>query len=50
MPDYKPTDFEEFEASLLQKPGILWEYDALKPRYDLIRASIERRKRGSGPA
>ena len=43
MPNKKPTDFEEFEATLLEKPGIRKEYEALKPRYDMIRTLIKRR-------
>ncbi|OGO39158.1 MAG: hypothetical protein A2147_01975 [Chloroflexi bacterium RBG_16_57_8] len=40
-----PTDFEQFEADLLQRPRIRKEYEALQPKYDLIRALIKRRKR-----
>jgi DNA-binding XRE family transcriptional regulator len=40
-----PTDYEEFEAGLLKKPGIRREYEALKPRYELIRSLIERRNK-----
>lgn len=39
----KPTKYEEFEAELLNKPGIRREFDALKPKYDLVRTIIERR-------
>lgn len=39
----KGTSFEEFEAELLSKPGIRKEYEALQPRYDLVRALIKRR-------
>ena len=39
----KATDFEEFEAALLAKPGVRKEYEALKPRYDMIRNLIKRR-------
>jgi len=37
------TNFRDFEAELLDKAGISKEYDALKPKYDLVRAIIERR-------
>jgi DNA-binding XRE family transcriptional regulator len=39
----KPTDFNKFEESLLKKPGIRNEYEALKPRYDMITTLIKRR-------
>jgi len=39
----KPTNYEEFEAELLRKPGIRKEYDALRPKYSIIRSIIERR-------
>lgn len=37
------TKFEEFERELLQRPGVRKEYDALKPKYEMIRSIIERR-------
>ena len=37
------TKYQDFEAELLSKPGIRKEYDALKPKYDLVRTIIERR-------
>jgi len=37
------TRYQDFETELLNKPGIRKEYDALKPKYDLVRAIIERR-------
>ena len=43
MADKKATNFEEFEAGLLEKPEIHREYEALKPKYDMIRSLIERR-------
>jgi len=43
MANRKATNFEEFEAELLQKPGIRREYEALKSKYDMIRGLIERR-------
>ena len=43
MPNKKATNFKEFEAELLKKPGIRREYEALKPKYDMIRSLIERR-------
>jgi DNA-binding XRE family transcriptional regulator len=39
----RATNFEEFEARLLEKPEIRREYEALKPKYDMIRSLIERR-------
>lgn len=45
MPDNKHTDFDEFERELLQKPEIRHEYEALKPRYDMIRNLIARRNK-----
>jgi DNA-binding XRE family transcriptional regulator len=43
MINKKATSFEKFEATLLEKPGIRKEYEALKPRYDMIRILIKRR-------
>lgn len=43
MTENKGTPFEEFEAELLSKPGVRKEYEALKPRYDMVRALIRRR-------
>jgi len=37
------TNYEEFETRLLEKPEIRQEYEALKPRYDMIRSLIKRR-------
>jgi len=39
----KATNYEEFEAELLRRPGVRKEYDALRPKYSIIRAIIERR-------
>ena len=41
----KATGFEEFEAELLKKPGVRKEYEALKPKYEMIRKLIERRNK-----
>ncbi|MDD5435725.1 MAG: helix-turn-helix domain-containing protein [Nitrospira sp.] len=43
MAEKKTTKFEEFEAKLLEDPEIRREYEALKPKYDMIRSLIERR-------
>jgi DNA-binding XRE family transcriptional regulator len=43
MTGKKPTNYIEFEAALLEKPGVSNEYEALKPRYDLISSLIKRR-------
>ena len=43
MTNNKATNYEEFEAELLKKPQIRKEYEALKPKYDMIRSIIERR-------
>ena len=43
MANRKATNFDEFEKELLQKPGIRREYEALQPKYDMIRSLIERR-------
>ncbi|MBI2859282.1 MAG: helix-turn-helix transcriptional regulator [Chloroflexi bacterium] len=43
MTGNRGTSFEEFEADLLSKPGIRKEYEALKPRYDMVRTLITRR-------
>jgi DNA-binding XRE family transcriptional regulator len=43
MINKKATNYEEFEAGLLKRPGIRKEYDALKPRYNIIHSIIERR-------
>lgn len=43
MKNREGTPFHEFESELLDRPGVRREYDALKPRYEMIRALIERR-------
>lgn len=43
MANKKATNFEKFEAELLERPGVRREYEALKPKYDMIRGLIERR-------
>ena len=43
MTDKRATNYDEFEAELLEKPEIRREYEALKPKYDMIRNLIERR-------
>jgi DNA-binding XRE family transcriptional regulator len=37
------TRYQDLETELLDKPGISKEYDALKPKYYLVRTIIERR-------
>ena len=37
------TDFKDFKAELLKKPGIRQQYETLKPRYAIIQAIIARR-------
>lgn len=43
MINKKRTNYEEFEAELLKRPGVRREYDALKPKYSIIHSIIERR-------
>ena len=43
MAKRKATTLEAFEAELLERPEIRKEYEALKPKYDMIRCLIERR-------
>jgi len=43
MTNGNSTRYQDFEAELLNKSGIRKEYDALKPKYDLVRTIIERR-------
>lgn len=43
MANRKATRYEDFEAELLKKPEIRKEYEALQPKYDMIRSLIERR-------
>jgi len=43
MTNRKATNFEEFEAKLLENPEIRREYEALKPTYNMIRSLIKRR-------
>ena len=43
MRSREATRYEEFETELLKKPGIRKEYEALGPKYDMIRSLIERR-------
>jgi predicted transcriptional regulator len=45
MTNKRATNFEEFEAELLEKPEIRREYEALKPKYDMIKSLIERRSK-----
>ena len=37
------TDFKDFKDELLSKPNIRRQYEALKPKYDVIQAIIARR-------
>jgi DNA-binding XRE family transcriptional regulator len=43
MTNRRTTNFEQFEAKLLENPEIRREYEALKPKYDMIRSLIKRR-------
>jgi len=43
MANKRATNYEKFEAELLKRPGIRKEYEALQPKYDMIRSLIERR-------
>jgi DNA-binding XRE family transcriptional regulator len=43
MGNKKGTKWEDFEAELLEKPEIRTEYEALRPKYEMIRSLIERR-------
>jgi len=43
MVNKRGTKYEDFEAELLKKPEIRSEYEALKPKYEMIRILIERR-------
>lgn len=43
MTPKKATRYEDFEAELLKRPGIRKEYEALEPKYEMIRSLIERR-------
>ena len=38
-----PTDFDQFETELLSKPGVKKEFEALSPKYAVIRDLIQRR-------
>jgi DNA-binding XRE family transcriptional regulator len=44
MANKKGTKYEDFEAELLRKPEIRREYEALRPKYEMIKTLIERRK------
>ena len=37
------TNFKDFKDELLRRPSIRREYDALKPKYEVIQAFIARR-------
>ena len=37
------TNFDEFKAELLENPEVRAEYEALKPKYDMIASLIKRR-------
>lgn len=43
MTKKKETNYQEFEAELLEKPGVRAEFEALKPKYEMISSLIERR-------
>ena len=43
MAKKRATNYEQFEAELLKKPGIRKEYERLEPKYNMIRAIIARR-------
>ena len=43
MANKKGAKYEDFEAELLKKPEIRREYEALKPKYEMIKTLIERR-------
>ena len=45
MVNKKATNYDEFEAKLLEKPEIRKEYEALKPKYDMVRILIKRRSK-----
>jgi DNA-binding XRE family transcriptional regulator len=45
MTDMNPTNYKDFEVELLKKPEIRREYEALKPKYDMVRALIKRRNK-----
>ena len=45
MVNKKATNYDEFEAELLKKPEIRKEYEALKPKYDMVRILIQRRSK-----
>jgi len=45
MVNKKATNYDEFEAELLKKPEIRKEYEALKPKYDMVRILIKRRSK-----
>jgi DNA-binding XRE family transcriptional regulator len=41
--DIKSTNLDEFEVELLNREQIRKEYEALKPKYDIIASLIDRR-------
>ena len=43
MVNKRITDYNEFKTELLKDSDISREYEALKPKYDMIRSLIERR-------
>jgi predicted transcriptional regulator len=45
MLNKRATNYEQFEAELLKRPGIRQEYEALQPKYDMIRNLIQRRNK-----
>lgn len=42
MANKRATNYDEFEAKLLGKPEIRREYEALKPKNEMIRSLIKR--------
>ena len=41
----KTANYNEFKAEMLKDPEIRREYEALKPKYDMIRSLIARRSK-----
>ena len=43
MVNKNSTKYEDFKAELLRRPSVRKEYEALRPKYDIIRSVIDRR-------
>ena len=48
LSDYIKDSYEEFKAELLKNPEIRKEYEALKPKYDMIKKAMAEHSKPKG--